>query len=95
MSKISMEDINRKIYDGYIEYQFYTPAGEDFSFTIPITDDEQHELYKYAEEFDTDEHVELWINKRGQDGVPSSVRELVEDAEWIRDRLLILAEEIK
>lgn len=90
-----MQDVNRKVHEDCIEYQFYTPAGEDFSFTIPITDDEQHELYKYAEEFDTDEHVELWISRRGQNGVSSSIHELVEDAEWIKDRLLVLAEEIE
>lgn len=89
-----MDGVNREIYDDYIEYQFYTPAGEDFNFAIPITDNEQHELYKYAEEFNADEHAELWIDKRGQHGVPPSVRELVEDAEWIKDKLLVLAEEV-
>lgn len=89
-----MEDTNRIVGDGYVEYKFCTPAGEDFSFTIPITGDEPHEVYKYAENFDVDEHVELWINERGRNGVPATIRVLVEDAEWIKDRLLILAEEI-
>lgn len=90
-----MEDITRKDLGNEIQYNFYTPAGEDFGFTIPKTDDEQHELYKFAEEFDIDEHVELLVPNRGKNGIPSSVGELVEDAEWIKDRLLVLAEEIK
>lgn len=86
-----MKDVTRTVSDNYVEYQFWTPAGEDFSFTVSKANEEQA-LRNYAENFDVSEHVELWVDKRGTNGVPVSIRELVEDAEWIRDRLLELAE---
>ena len=46
---------------------------------------------EYADDFDVDEHVELWIEGRGKNGVPATARELVEDAEAIRDMLNELA----
>ena len=45
----------------------------------------------YAAYFDVDEHVELWVNGRGKNGVPSRIRELVEDAEAIDKMLQELA----
>ena len=44
--------------------------------------------------FDVDEHVEMWIEARrnGVRGVPSSIRELVEDAEDIDKMLEELAD---
>lgn len=89
-----MEDVNREVHKDYIEYQFYTPAGEDFYFTVSKLN-EKGELWDYADNFDIDEHVEQWIDMRGQNGVPNTVRELLQDAEWIKDKLLVLAEESK
>lgn len=40
-------------------------------------------LKDYAEDFDVDEHVEMWLPSRGKGGCPSTARELVEDAEAI------------
>lgn len=87
-----MENVRRVELEELIEYSFYTPAGEDFCFVVSKPN-EHGELWDYANNFDVDEHVELWMDKRGKNGVPQTVRELVEDAEWIRDRLLVLAEE--
>ena len=42
--------------------------------------------------FDIDEHVELWVEHRGEGGCPSAVRELVEDAEAIKQMLKTLAD---
>lgn len=42
-------------------------------------------MRQYATGFDVDEHVELWIENRGKNGVPSTARELIEDAEAICD----------
>ena len=49
---------------------------------------------EYAQDFDVDEHVERWIDarKRGVSGVPSTIRELLEDAEAIQKMLNDLAE---
>lgn len=71
----------------------YSPAGEDFFFSVPIQNFAE-EVEEYAQDFDVDEHVEMWIDarKRGVSGVPSTIRELLEDAEAIQKMLNDLAE---
>ena len=69
--------------DGSVDVAKQSPAGEDFSFV--------EEVKMYAAYFDVDEHVELWVNGRGKNGVPSRIRELVEDAEAIDKMLQELA----
>lgn len=77
--------------DGTVELEKYSPAGEDFSFTVSsasLVDG----IKEYAAEFDIDEHIEMWIEakKNGVSGVPSA-RELVYDAENIDKMLQELA----
>lgn len=77
--------------DGTVEIRQYSPAGEDFFFTVDrksFVDDVKF----YYENFDVDEHIEMWVKARdcGVSGIPS-VRRLVIDAEEIDDMLQILA----
>lgn len=69
--------------DGTIELEKYSPAGEDFVFTVK-KENFIEEVKQYADDFDTDEHIEMWIEarKNGSRGVPSAT-ELVKDAEDI------------
>lgn len=72
----------------YAEMEKYSPAGEDFLMNIFFEPDNQAEtflknLWEYADDFDVDEHVEMWLPSRGKGGCPSTARELVEDAEAI------------
>ena len=85
-------------YDGgnemLAEMEFYTPAGEDFCFAIWYDGSEtdfSSAFRQYVEEFDPDEHACLWINCRGRHGVPSSIREIIDDAEWILAKLSQIA----
>lgn len=77
--------------DGTMDLSKYSPAGEDFSFTVNAKESEK-EIYEFYNSFDVDEHVEMWIEARksGTPGVPST-RELVEDAEDIYKMLKELA----
>lgn len=70
-----------------------SPAGEDFFFTVSIQNF-AGEVEKYAQDFDVDEHVEMWLDARksGFSGVPSTIRELLEDAESVRQMVNDLAE---
>ena len=77
--------------DACIELQQESPAGEDFVFGVD-TADFLKEVIEYADDFDIDEHVELWVEHRGEGGCPSAVRELVEDAEAIKQMLKTLAD---
>lgn len=73
----------------YVEIGQSSPAGEDFSMTIDFDEENQADSFKdslesYYEDFDIDEHIEMWIEAKrsGTSGVPST-RELVKDAEAI------------
>lgn len=77
--------------DGSLELEKHSPAGEDFIFNIE-GEDIPSEVAEYAKDFDKDEHVELWVNGRGERAVPGTIRELMEDAEAIQNMLNELAE---
>ena len=53
------------------------------------------DLKNYCEEFDPEEHAEIFIEMRGQKGVPSSIRDLLDDAESIKEMLQELLKCIK
>lgn len=78
----------------------YSPAGEDFSFTINwygSVEKAIKEIEDSANDFDEGEHVALWVeakiqgNDFGKNIVCPSVRELVHDAEAIHNMLKDLA----
>ena len=73
----------------------YSPAGEDFSFYVGLENPIQ-EICAYAESFDEDEHVEMWIQarKEGVSGIPMTI-ELVQDASDIHEMLRELAEALQ
>ena len=77
--------------DGTVEFSQYSPAGEDFSFTVNAKEAAK-EICEYYNDFDIDEHIEMWIDARenGVIGVPNT-RRLVEDAEDIFEMLKELA----
>lgn len=80
------------------EISKHSPAGEDFNFAIEHNDDVEQaiqEIKDYANVFDVDEHIEMWVKARqnGVSGVPNT-RELCEDAQAIKEMLEELAENI-
>lgn len=81
--------------DGLIELEKFSPAGEDFIVSVGADDFPQN-IREYAEGFDEDEHIAMWIEARrnGTRGVPTA-RELVEDAEAIQKMLDELADALE
>ena len=79
--------------DGYVTIGNCSPRGEDLTITVK-EDDFSEEIKKYAQQFDVDEHVEMWVSARnnGTSGIPSSIEELMEDAEDIQEMLNDLAD---
>lgn len=94
------EDLNWEVnvYDkNKWEFEKYSPAGEDFIFTITADkpEDVWREVRRYANDFDQDEHIEMWVNARhNTSGVPS-IRVLVEDAAEIEKMLDELADALQ
>ena len=75
-----------------IFFNQYSPAGEDFGFSVDVEntkDIEQiaKEVKSYADDFSVDEHVEMWLPQRGKGGCPDTITGLIEDAEAIKDML--------
>ena len=78
--------------EGGWELSKNSPAGEDFSFYVGGGDIVK-EVYEYYEGFDPDEHAKMWIEAQGRvEGVPSSIRTLIDDAEDIDEMLKELAD---
>ena len=94
-------EISERTYnnDGYnVELETYSPEGEDVIIPLIYDGTEEdfiREFISYANNFDADEHAEMWVNSRGKNGVPDNIRDLLEDAEWIKDTLMEIADELK
>ena len=74
----------------YAEMEFCSDAGEDFVFTVWFDgtwNDFVENFREYAIGFDPDEHAEMWVNSRGKNGVPDSIRTLINDADSIQEYL--------
>ncbi|KAB0577253.1 hypothetical protein EI53_01280 [Fusobacterium naviforme] len=78
--------------DGRVELEKYSPAGEDFLMCVEL-ENFPRAVAQYYEDFDPDEHIEMWIEARrnGTRGVPNT-RALVHDAEDIEKMLEKLAD---
>lgn len=93
-----INDVEKQGDSFYVELGQYTPCGEDWWETIWFNGTDTgfiksvRERYNY---FDVDEEVEVWIESRGRNGVPSSIKALVEDAEWKESMLDKLADELE
>ena len=85
------------IYDDCIEFEKYSPAGEDFIFTITGNDEARvaEQVREYAYDFDPDEHAEMWVESRGKRGVPDSIRTLIDDADAIKEMAFELADTLR
>lgn len=76
--------------DGTVALEKHSPAGEDFIFGVSA-ENFVADVKKFAACFGVYEHVEMRVDGRGKDGIPSSIRELVEDAKAIDKMLQELA----
>lgn len=78
-------------YKNYVDVSQYSPAGEDFFFTVSKKNF-AIEVEQYADDFDADEHAEMWVGCRNTvRGVPQSIRTLIDDADAIQEMLYELA----
>lgn len=69
----------------YVEFGQFTPCGEDWWETVWFDGTDEGFIKSVKDRyigFDVDEEVEIWIECRGKNGVPGSIKALVEDAEW-------------
>lgn len=80
-----------------IGLEFYSDLGENVIIDIDCKDKDDFikKFEEYAQDFDVDEHAEMWIEGRGTNGVPESVSDLLEDAQSIKNFLVQVSDEIE
>lgn len=81
----SINEVEKQSNDFYVELGQCTPCGEDWWETIWFDGTDEGFIEAVRERynnFDVDEEAEIWIESRGKNGVPSSIRALIRDAEW-------------
>lgn len=79
----------------YVELRKPSPAGEDFSMVIAFEKENPKETFlanlnKFWDDFNPDEHAEMWISQRGKGGCPKSLLDLLTDAEEIKSSIFDL-----
>jgi hypothetical protein len=77
------------------EIETFSPAGEDVICVIWFDGTDQgfvKKVKEYADDFDVEEHVELYIDRRGKNGIPNTISELLTDAKAIQTKLDDLAD---
>ena len=80
------------------EVEFYSDAGEDVVETVFYNGTSKDFIRAFREMamiFDADEHATMWVNSRGERGVPDSIRVLIDDADSIKEFLLKVADELE
>lgn len=81
--------------DGGVELEKYSPLGEDFLMYVEVVNFPDS-VREYASDFDPDEHASMWISERGiANGVPESVKDLIEDAYAIKQMICELADALE
>lgn len=92
------EELGWSLYEdenGGVELGKYSPAGEDFSFYVHEKDNLVEATREYADGFDTEEHIEMWVMARHSvSGVPD-IKTLVKDADAIQEMLNELADALE
>lgn len=68
-------------------FETWTSVDEDVVIEIDFEDEDTEDLLSqlrdYAEYFDVDEYAEPFIEQRGQNGIPSSIRAILDSAEEV------------
>ena len=76
----------------YVEMEKYSPLGEDYSMIIYFDKEDSVNTFmdglkEYYLTFDPDDHAAMWIENRGKNGTPDSIRDLLDDAENIKEMI--------
>ena len=93
-----MDNVEKQGNNFYVSIYQYTPLGEDWGEVIWFDGTNKGFIEAVRDSynsFDVDEEAEIWVECRGKNGVPNSIRALVEDAEWKEAALGKLADELE
>ena len=93
---------NVSVDNNLITFQKYSPCGQDFSFEITLSiEDEAEELIdkieNYYESYDVSYETYLWLDNTGHgtNGAPDDMKDVYEDMEACKDNIKELLEALK
>lgn len=79
--------------------EFWTDtAGQDIPMEFDYdgsSEDFVKQFTERAENYNVDEEVEVYINMRGKNGVPNTVRELLDDCQEAKNTLMEIARKLQ
>ena len=97
-NEFNVGEITEQDKEFYLEFGQSTPEGEDWWEILWFDGTEEGFIKAFtdrANSFDVDEEAEVWIEARGRvNGVPDSIRDLIDDAEWKKETLLQTVREL-
>lgn len=91
-------EVNKQGKEFYAEIKNFSPCGEDIIEIVWFDGTDVgfiDGVKKCALNFDADEHAEFWVDYRGENGVPNSIRQLINDADAIYEMFDDLAGELE
>ena len=94
----NISEIKKRDNKYYVEINQYTPEGEDWWEVIWFNGTDEGFVEAITERynnFDVDDEAEIYIEFRGKNGVPNSIKALIEDAEWKESTLDKLVNELE
>lgn len=79
--------------------EFWTDtAGQDIPVELDFDGTPENFIEQFADSadnYDVDDEVEMYVNMRGQNGIPATVRELLDDCQEAKDTLMDIAAALK
>jgi len=93
------ENVKYDIYDNSAIIEFWTDtAGQDIPVELDYDgtpEDLVNKFSEYANNYDVDEEVQVYVGMLGKNGVPNTVRELIDDCQETKDTLMELARKFR
>lgn len=82
----------------YVEINQSTDLGEDWWMTVWYDGSDEDFIQKFetmVDYFDPDEEAEIYIDMRGKNGVPDSIRDILDDQVWKLETLRTTLKELQ
>ena len=72
-----------------IELSQYSPAGQDFSFSIDKNSNYLHQVYDYYNSYDPSAETMLWVDSEGhgKNGAPYNLEDVLNDMKAVEKML--------
>lgn len=93
----SVDEVKKQGNEYNVDISQYTPEGEDWFEIIWFNGTNNgfiEAVQNASHNFDPEDAAMVWIPCRGKNGVPESIKALLEDAEWKVRKLEALANDL-